>query len=341
MEEAIAKKAKELGYESCGIIGTGEVLDFADKLRERIEKAPGNDGMYNRFFDYANLHEVYPWAKSVIVCIVKYVQYIIPGNLDGLIGKNYLVDVRSGEKGREYKASAQFENYLKSLGLKVETQRLFGASSLRWGAHKAGLGIIRKNNFFYTTDSGSWLHLEVFLTDREMELKREPLGEPCPPDCGLCIAACPTKSLSEPYVMNPATCISALTVRPDTDLATSPHREELGKWIYGCDACQDACPHNLNKWRQTEVFPGLAELASAVTLESIVRMDDGRLIELLADKFFYIDRERIWRWKVNALNAMLNDYNVGYADTIKAAMGDPNEEVRSMAKFVAQQKALL
>jgi len=338
-EFLIAKRALEHGYENCGIIKVDEMSGFADKLRRRIEKVPGNDDMYGRYLGFANLRETYPWAKSLVVCIVKFCRYTIPEHLDGLIGKNYLVDVRSNENCKEYNASIDFENYLRSLGMEVATERKFGITAMRWAAQKAGLGIVRKNNFFYTEDSGSWVHIEAFLTDREMELKRELVGEACPKDCNRCIVACPTKSLSEPFTMSPAICVSPLTVRED-DPINSPNGRLMGKWIYGCDACQDACPYNANKWIQTEVFPGLAELADAITLEKIILMDDERLINLLASKFFYIDKMRIWKWKINVLNAMFNNYDERYADVIKVALNDQNDHVRRTARIIAEHKAL-
>ena len=333
-EELIAEKALACGYESCGIVGVDEMAGFADVLRMRMEKAPGNDEMYSRFFHFADLRETYPWAKSLVVCIASYIDYIIPAHLDGVIGKHYLVDMRSCESCAESRASAAFEKELLSLGLKVATNQRFGVTSMRWAASKAGLGIVRKNNFFYTDRSGSWIYIEAFLTDREMELKRTPLGKPCADDCKRCMEACPTKSLSEPHTMSPATCVSPLTARAG-DLIDNPISPLMGKWVYGCDACQDACPYNADKWKQTKAFPGLAELADAITLENIVRMDEGRLIELLASKFFYIDEGRIWQWKLNALNAMRNCFDESYADAIKAAMGDPDERVRRMANWVA------
>ena len=332
IEKTIVDKAVELGYESCGIIGVDEVSDFADKLRERIEKAPGNDDFYGSFFCFANLREEFPWAKSLVVCIVKYGVYRLPEHLDGLIGKHYLTDIRSDEHCKEYKFSVAFEEYLQSLGMKVETNRMFGVTSMRWAAFKAGLGIIRKNNFFYT-DSGSWIHIEGFLTDREMEFKQTPNQKPCPQDCKLCFSACPTKSLSEPYTMSPAVCVSPLSVR-EADLINSPESANMGRWVYGCDTCQDACPFNAGKWLQIEDFPGLENLGNALTLESIVKMDYTSLTELLASKFFYIDKERMWQWKLNALNAMCNSYEEKYLDTIKLALNDEEERVRQMAAWV-------
>jgi len=335
-EVLIVKKALELGYESCGIIKVDEMSGFGAKLRERIEKAPGNDGLYGRLFGFANLRETYPWAKSLVVCIISFRHYAIPKHLDGLIGKNYLVDVRSCDDCKESRASVAFEDYLRSLGMTVATDRALGVTSMRWAAESAGLGITRRNNFFYTEKSGSWVHIEAFLTDREMELKQAPTTKPCPQKCDKCIAACPTKSLSEPFTMSPATCVSPLTVREEDPL-NNPVGRLMGDWVYGCDACQDACPHNANKWPQTDAFPGLAELADAITLEKIVLMDDERLADLLAHKFFYIDRGRIWQWKINALNAMRGNYEK-YADIIKAALNDPNEHVRRTASAIISEQ---
>lgn len=74
----------------------------------------------------------------------------IPKHLNGLIAKYYLVDSRKDENSIDYQASILFENYLNELGLKTATKRDFGITDLRWAALKAGLGIVRKNNFFYS-----------------------------------------------------------------------------------------------------------------------------------------------------------------------------------------------
>ena len=298
-------KALECGYENCGIINVGEMSAYADKLRERALKVPGSDKFYGRFYNFAEPCNNYPWAKSIVVCIVSYGHYIIPDHLTGLIGRHYLTDIRSNTECREYKASIKFEEYLRQLGLQVATDRMFGITSMRWAAGKAGLGIVRRNNFLYTK-SGSWIHVEAFLTDCEMEYIHKVSEAPCPNDCDRCISACPTRSLSEPYTMNPSSCISSLTVWEE-DLINSKYGKAMGKWIYGCDACQDACPYNAGKWKYTDKFPGLEALSGKLSLESIVLMDNDTLTELLSEKFFYITKERIGKWKDNALNAIRNN----------------------------------
>lgn len=62
--------------------------------------------------------------------------------------------------------------------------------------------------------------------------------------------ACPTGSLEMPYMMCRNTCVSCLTTWDGWDLRKEPLRDKFGKWIYGCDACQDeyAQVRDMAKW---------------------------------------------------------------------------------------------
>ena len=72
---------------------------------------------------------------------------------------------------------------------------------------KAGLGIIRKNNFLYT-EKGSFVMLEGFVIDASCELHQHHDLKPCAPQCRLCQDHCPTRALSAPFTMNPLKCVS-------------------------------------------------------------------------------------------------------------------------------------
>ena len=71
---------------------------------------------------------------------------------------------------------------MNELGVKTATNRKFGVVGLRWAAMQAGLGLVRRNNFFYT-ESGSYVNIEAFLTDRDMELIDTTELPPCPQNC--------------------------------------------------------------------------------------------------------------------------------------------------------------
>ena len=208
-----------------------------------------------------------------------------------------------------------------------------GRCSLRWAAMKAGIGIIRKNNFFYT-ERGSWNHLEAFLIGEPLEYIETCAVRPCPDGCSLCVKACPTGALCAPYTMNPAACVSALTTWSGWDLTTEPLRAKMGRWAYGCDVCQDVCPFNRGAWSGGKEFPGLPELAKHLPLTEIVEADYDTLKNIVQPAFWYIPADKVWRYKTNALNVMLNDYSPEYLPAIKKACSDEAEQVRKMAAWV-------
>jgi epoxyqueuosine reductase len=312
IERSIKEKALELNYENCGIIPISDINDYVAKLDSRIKRFPETKIFLERFNRFINLQERFSWAQSIIICVRRYGKYHIPVHLKNLIAKYYLVDGRINEQSPDYKASIEFEQFLYQLGLQTVAEKKFGITALRWAAMKAGLGIIRRNNFLYTEKSGSWVYLEAWLTNDNLEMKYNDTQKNCPDNCNKCIKVCPTKSLREPYSMNSSTCVSCLTTWEGKDMRNEPNNRNIGNWIFGCDTCQDVCPFNKNKWSENEQFPYLKELAENISLEKIIEMDYDFLRNTMASKFFYIGKDDVYKWKTNALNAMLNNYKENY-----------------------------
>jgi epoxyqueuosine reductase len=150
VEESIRKKAIELGYDNCGIIPLKELEGYDEMLAERVSRIPSSAGFYQNQKRFTRLPEQYPWAKSVVVAVQSFRQYDVPVQAEGHIGKYYMFDGRVVEASDEYRRSLEMGKFLKELGLETAGERLFGLVGLRWAAMKAGLGIVRKNNFFYT-----------------------------------------------------------------------------------------------------------------------------------------------------------------------------------------------
>lgn len=335
----ICQKALELGYEKCGIISVGRMGGYGEKLAERIRKIPESEGFYKGQQRLAQFQEKFPWAKSIVVLTVPYSKYDVPQTVAGHVAKRYLMDTRIDENTKELRNSIVLEQYMKELGLRTETNRKFGVVGLRWAALEAGLGIVRRNNFFYT-ESGSWISLEAFLTDREMELRETPNLPPCPKNCDRCMKACPTASLCEAYTMNPLKCVSFLTTFGGKDLPKEPLAENFGEWIYGCDICQDACPMNHGKWEGGKEFPGLSGLSDFLTAENILRMDEKFYREKVQPKFFYLTPDELWKWQVNALNFMDNQYEEHYRPLILEARDSHYLKVREMADNICKKRGI-
>ena len=73
---------------------------------------------------------------------------------------------------------------------------------LRYAAVAAGLGIFRKNNFFYG-EKGSYYELEGYLLDVSCEYRESHNLRPCADTCKACQNACKTHALCGPYTMIP------------------------------------------------------------------------------------------------------------------------------------------
>lgn len=110
-------------------------------------------------------------------------------------------------------------------------------------ALRAGLGWIGKNTLLMHRRKGSYLFLGGLLTTLTITPpKRQSVSEDHCGTCTRCIDACPTSAIT-PYALDAKKCISYLTIEHRTAIDPEFHKA-IGDWIYGCDICQEVCPHN-------------------------------------------------------------------------------------------------
>ena len=124
----------------------------------------------------------------------------------------------------------------------VDTAPLFE----REFAAASGIGAIGKHTLLIDQSVGSWLMLGAIVTTVPLEPTGDNIEiDPCG-SCTRCIDACPTDAIT-PWSVDARACISYLTIEHRNQIEPKWF-EGIGEWLFGCDICQEVCPHN----QQTE-----------------------------------------------------------------------------------------
>ncbi len=141
-------------------------------------------------------------------------------------------------------------------------------------AQQAGLGWIGKHSNLVSAQFGSWLLLGEILTTAELD--PDEAGTDLCGSCTLCIQACPTGAITEPYVVDAGRCISYLTIelRGTEPPLAEDLRRGLGNRIFGCDDCLDICPYNLQAEPTREPGFHSSSLTSAPSLLMMTNMNE-------------------------------------------------------------------
>jgi epoxyqueuosine reductase len=108
-------------------------------------------------------------------------------------------------------------------------------------AARAGLGWVGKHTLLIHPKRGSYFLLGGLLTTVELEAAERVESDHCG-TCTRCIDACPTRAIT-PYSVDASRCISYLTIEGRGAIGEE-FFGAIGEWVFGCDICQEVCPHN-------------------------------------------------------------------------------------------------
>lgn len=251
----IKERALREGFEKVGIV-PAERLDGAhDRLLAWLGRGYHGEMLWMARDPEMRTdpRKLFPAARSVIVVAKNY--YTPAEHSDdpatGKVsryawGDDYHEVV--GEKLRSLLASIKEEMPQAEGKVCVDIQPMMDKA---WAA-RAGLGWIGKHTNLITTEYGSWVFIGELLLSIDLEYDNELVADHCG-SCTLCIDACPTKAITEAYVVDSNICISYATIELRDAEFPKQVAENLEGWFYGCDICQDVCPWN--RFEQTTDEP--------------------------------------------------------------------------------------
>ena len=205
--------------------------------------------------------------KSAIVCLFPYyVEHKDPSNLSRytwatdyhLVINEYLKKLI--EKLQIMNTDAQFS-------IHCDTSPLAD----RYMAYLAGLGFYGKNNCFISPKWGSYVVIGTILTTLELE-PDTPLTQSCM-GCNRCITACLGQCLGHDEFKFD-TCKSYLTQKKGELTSEEEHIIAKTPLVFGCDVCQEVCPHNkdipttpIPEFQSVEPYIDIDELDSLTNKE--------------------------------------------------------------------------
>jgi epoxyqueuosine reductase len=238
----IKNKAKELGFDFCGI-SKADFLESEAKLLETWLNRNYNGKMAymaNYFDKRLDPRLLVDGAKSVITFILNYYPEEELTEQDYKISKYaYGTDYHFVIKDKLASLLADMQKEIGEINARVFVDSAPVMDKV-W-AKKGGVGWVGKHSNLINRKIGSFFFIGEIICDMELDYDG-PIKDYCG-TCTACIDACPTDAIAEPYVVDGSKCISYLTIELKENIPAE-FKDKMENWAFGCDICQDVCPWN-------------------------------------------------------------------------------------------------
>lgn len=253
--QQVKSAAYEAGFDLCGITSPEPIPESVQRFRQWLEA--GRQGEMSWLSRTAERRSdprlLLEGVRSVIMLGLNYYQPNTP-KLPANAGR-----VSRYARGRDYHKVIENKTraFVERLRGEIAAESISAADNLavKWWvdygpmlersyAAKAGLGYLGKNSMLINRKFGSWIFLSEVIANLELEFDDpKAVNHGRCGTCRRCIEACPTGAIVEDGVIDARRCVSYLTIeRPSEIPAQLAGR--MGDMIFGCDICQEVCPHN-------------------------------------------------------------------------------------------------
>jgi epoxyqueuosine reductase len=345
LTEEIKNYALTIGYNRVGITTAEPFPMYAQALAERADDYDWAVDSGLRLERGVDPQDRLPGARSIIVAVYDYFREHFPEALKGKIGRLYqsrsYIEPPTSIGGARVKLMRKF---LEGKGMQVGRWFLISSGVPdRLAAVRAGVGEVGRNTFVCTPGIGTFVLIHTFIVDAVLEYDTPTGGTHCPPDCRLCIEACPTRAIVADFRLNPRRCLTFNhVVNVHGFRNTSPYidpevRTKMASWIHGCDLCQEACPRNQAKLRaELPENAFLEATARHFSLTGLLKMESEFEAKAVAPLLHTYMQERKY-FQRNAAVALGNSGNQEMVPYLAAAMEDREELVRAHAAWALGQ----
>ena len=216
-------------------------------------------------------------ARTAIVCAFNYYAGAEKGNISRYAqGEDYHLTIMQKMQ--------PIADLLEEKGFSAKIFADIGCLNERLLTVLSGLAFTGRNRMAISPKFGSYFFVGYVLTDCEIE-KDEKCESACA-NCGRCEKACPLGALTGGFCEEK--CIAYLTQKKGELSETEEEALAKANTVWGCDICQEVCPHNRNV-PVTEIDEFKQEL--------IINLEIDENISNKEFKKIYRNRAFSWRGK--------------------------------------------
>ena len=222
MKEKIKETAKAEKISDIGFCSLSDYREEAKTLRKNASFAGKEKDA-----------EIIKNARTAIVCAFNYYSGAKKGNISRYAqGEDYHLTVT-----RKMKPIAEL---LEKNGFSARIFADIGFLNERLLAVLSGIAFVGKSGMAISPKFGSYFFIGYILTDCEIS-KDKKCGGSCA-NCGRCVEACPLGALDCGFCEEK--CLSYITQKKGALSAEEEKAVMEANTIWGCDICQEVCPHN-------------------------------------------------------------------------------------------------
>ncbi|MGN1033865.1 MAG: tRNA epoxyqueuosine(34) reductase QueG [Intestinibacter sp.] len=156
----------------------------------------------------------------------------------------------------------------------------------RYLAYLSGIGYFGVNNNIITDKYGSYVFIAYIVNNYDFPAD-EPIDKTCI-KCNKCVEYCPGNAILGDFEMDPRRCLSYITQKKEELSDDEKRLLRANRKVFGCDICQDVCPHNQNiEFTKIEEF----------NQDIITKLDKNEIDEISNKEFKRRYKNKAFSWR--------------------------------------------